>query len=217
MNNAIDLAEAVINGTTSTHYTAKSIEELKPVYEDIKARYASATTQDEIDALADELNEALRKLVALTAPTIATPTLNGTHTQLKDVYIDAGRMTLSVKAKGISADEYIKMLKFDIEGEYDSFEVIPEMTATGLIYTGAKVTVVATNKAGTTTVEYIVVVKGDSNCNGQVDIGDVVLASKHLGKDELLDGIEAEAMMLNDNDRIDIGDMVLLSGVIGER
>ena len=211
-------AEAVIaEGTCGEHhYTQASIDKLVPVYNDIIARYDTVITQDDIDTLADTLRAALDDLDVLYAPTLGQITA-GTHAQLRgETVITDDRMTLNVKADGISAEDYKALLNFNVEGEYDSIEITVE-DKNGLVYTGAKVTVVATNRAGTVEETYTVVVMGDNNGSGDIDVLDIVQLCEHLGKVDALNGIYADAIDLLADEDIDIRDLVHLCQLIAEQ
>ena len=185
-------------------------------YNDIIARYDTVITQDDIDTLADTLRAALDDLDVLYAPTLGQITA-GTHAQLRgETVITDDRMTLNVKADGISAEDYKALLNFNVEGEYDSIEITVE-DKNGLVYTGAKVTVVATNRAGTVEETYTVVVMGDNNGSGDIDVLDIVQLCEHLGKVDALNGIYADAIDLLADEDIDIRDLVHLCQLIAEQ
>ena len=76
-----------------------------------------------------------------------------------------------------------------------------------LIPTGAKVTVEAENAVGAkTTAEYVIVMIGDTNCNGRIDGGDAAQMMNHFYGKNLLTGYALMAGDVNQNGRIEAGD-----------
>ena len=225
LDRLIAKAEVIISDRKwgAQHYTLASIDKLAPVYNTIKEKRDSGvlTTQEAIDAATKELNDAFAKLVVLSAPTLGDVTA-GTHTQLRgETVITDDRMTLNVKTDGISAKEYIALLNFNIEGEEFTTIItvdgvnIADIDENTLIYTGAKVTVVAKNRAGESEIRnYTVIVMGDCSGDGVIKLMDIVKGCRHIGG-ETLDDLKAQAMEMNAHAGIDIGDLVRLAYIIG--
>lgn len=83
---------------------------------------------------------------------------------------------------------------------YDTTKVeYTGLAASGLIATGTKVTATATNAVGTATSEYTIVILGDLNSNGKVDLADSTLMLQNIVESVTLSDIQLRAADINCN------------------
>jgi len=82
------------------------------------------------------------------------------------------------------------------------------LAETSLVCNGTKVTAVAANASSSkvAVVEYTIIIMGDVNSNGRIEVGDAVLISQALVGLTTLDELQIMAADINNNGRTDIGD-----------
>ena len=219
LNRQIAIAEA-INKDKYTDETWKAVEET--LADAIEAR--KATIQAVVDKAANALAKAIEAL-ELKAPEFVDG--HGNAEVVKDdkivgSYVDHANKTIFIDTQisGITVAEIKTVLKF-YANNADAIELtIGEgLTDTDLVKNGTKVTAKATNESTKAAdVTYTVIILGDTNCNGRIDVGDAVLISRDLvGElvgDEALSQAQIMAADTNWNGRTDIGDATRIASKI---
>ena len=119
---------------------------------------------------------------------------------------------------GITVGEFKALLKLKANNA-DSIEIIigdGTLSDSDLIVNGAKLTAIAkrNNVDEVDVISYTVVVMGDINCNGRVEVGDAVLISRMLVGEYEFNEIQALASDTNCNGRTDIGDATRIANKI---
>ncbi len=125
---------------------------------------------------------------------------------------------LDAHVDGITVDTLRSLLKFEALNA-DSIEItIGDGTLAGdsLVKNGTKVKAVA-RRNGTDEideVELTIIIQGDTNCNGRVDVGDAIFISQMLVGEREFSEIDNLAADTNCNGRTDIGDATRIAGKI---
>jgi hypothetical protein len=122
------------------------------------------------------------------------------------VYIDANYA-------GISAEQLLDLVSVETK-HVSSLEmsIVKDANAKSseLVCTGDILKFSAND--GDLVVRYMIVVLGDTNCNGKTDAGDAVrMAGHYVGKD-IMDAYACLASDINDNKELDAGDAVKVTG-----
>lgn len=143
-----------------------------------------------------------------------------TNAAIAGFYVDGNMIYVDGHYDGITVDQLLASLNFVIR-DHDAYRYTYTGTAVGLggellVATGFKLTVKATNNTGGEDEEtYVVIVMGDTNCDGLNDSGDAVKIRKYFmnhaamipGNSEL-SGYALKAAKINDDTDIDSGDAV---------
>jgi len=144
-----------------------------------------------------------------------------TNAAIAGFYVDGNMIYVDGHYDGITVDQLLASLNFVIR-DHDAYGYTSYTgTAVGLggellVATGFKLTVKATNNTGGEDEEtYVVIVMGDTNCDGLNDSGDAVKIRKYFmnhaamipGNSEL-SGYALKAAKINDDTDIDSGDAV---------
>ena len=127
-------------------------------------------------------------------------------------------LCLDTDITGITVDTLKSLLKFSAHNA-DSIEIIiggGTLAGNTLVANGTKVKAIARRNGtdATDVVELTVVIQGDINGNGRIDIGDPVQISQMLVGDIELSKIQLLAADTNCNGRTDIGDATRIAGKI---
>ena len=175
-------------GIANIGYTADSWNALQDALAEARALLGNAKDQDEINAMVEKLDAAIKALVeepVVEEPEFVdgtgTPTI-GTSDNILGKEIDTVNKTilLDTGKDGITKDTLKDLLNFNALN-YDTMNVDIEDKG-GLVYTGAKVTVTITSAVGTATIEYIVVILGDLDGDGRATAFDcAVIESNFFG------------------------------------
>ena len=112
--------------------------------------------------------------------------------------------------KGMSVEIFLNIVSLEVVGaltiEIKVYDKNGNEITTGLITTGSKFVVIASNEFETVTQEYTIVILGDTNGNGRIEAGDAAkIAAYYKGKVEMTEA-ELFAADMNDNGRIEAGD-----------
>ena len=131
----------------------------------------------------------------------------------KAVY-DGMYLVIDAHANGLTVAELMNLLKFNVKNADSIGYTFGDGTLamTDLVANGTTLTVVATNAAGSASVEYTIIILGDVNCNGRIESGDAMLIA------QIYTGIFTEpgvhqtlAADVSDNGRLESGDAVLIA------
>jgi hypothetical protein len=144
-------------------------------------------------------------------PTISTPVVSDTWADLAGSRVDEinKRIILDTKASGITAADLKRNLLI-----YTTNANVVTLTMSrddlALVCNGDQITISAENAAHTQTVTYTIIILGDVNANGRVDVGDAVGLSEVILGMSALTADETLAADVNGNGRFDIGDVVAI-------
>ena len=198
-------------------YTPESWAEMKAAWDAAVDAKATATTQKELDDAALALKEALAAL-ELKAPVFVggTGELALTDSDKVAAYVvDLNGFLLAIDGHkdGITAAVLKAMLMLQAENA-DEIEIVityadgTVIADTANVPNGAKINATARRNGTDKTdeVSYTVIVMGDTNANGRIDIGDASKIAKVLVGDETFTELQQMAANMNANGRIDIGD-----------
>ncbi len=131
------------------------------------------------------------------------------------VVLDGNYIIIDAHYEGIKASELLPLITFNANNA-DSIELVlndGNLASDSLVATGTKLTATATNaKSGlTASVEYTIIILGDVNCNGEVDVGDATLISRELVDLTKFNELQLLAADMNCNGETDIGDATKVS------
>ncbi len=128
---------------------------------------------------------------------------------------------IDASVDGVSVEDFINMLTIDVQGHIgDVTTVIYDVNGNAkgendAVGTGDTITITAFNGETYVTEEHIIIVIGDTNGDGCIDIGDSVRISAHfmdeLDEEHKLTDAQIKAADTNGNGEIDIGDSVRIS------
>jgi hypothetical protein len=115
---------------------------------------------------------------------------------------------VDTQIEGLTVSQFKKLLKLEAINA-DTIDVeIAGLSNSDLVANGSKLTATA-RREGTDEIDvvnYEIIVLGDTNCNGRIDVGDASLISRELVDDYNFNRIQTLAADTNCNDRTDIGD-----------
>lgn len=209
LNKQIDIAQKV----NKNDYTDDSVKVLEAkLAEAIEAR--KATTQAEVDAAAKALENAIKAL-KLKAPKFVNGTGNAEvlkNDKILGSVVDHANKFISLDAdiNGMTVAELKALLKFYADNA-DTIDIVigdGTLKDTDLVANGTKVTATA-KRNGVSEVDvvtYTIIVLGDLNCNGRIEVGDAVYISRMLVGEITFTDIQTLAADTNCNGRTDIGD-----------
>ncbi len=121
------------------------------------------------------------------------------------VVVDGGYLKLDTRPEGIDADQLQTALRKILNKPNATVKVDANgVASTGLVKNGASTTVTSDNEV----LKYTIIIMGDTNCNGRIEAGDMVLMRRHFQGGITLTGAAFEAADTNQNKRIEAGDMV---------
>ncbi len=119
--------------------------------------------------------------------------------------VDKGYLKLDTRPEGINADQLQTALRKILNKPNATVKVNADgVASTGLVKNGASATVTSDNEV----LKYTIIIMGDTNCNGRIEAGDMVLMRRHFQGGITLTGAAFEAADTNQNKRIEAGDMV---------
>ena len=119
--------------------------------------------------------------------------------------VDKGYLKLDTRPEGINADQLQTALRKILNKPNATVKVDADgVASTGLVKNGASATVTSDNEV----LKYTIIIMGDTNCNGRIEAGDMVLMRRHFQGAITLTGAAFEAADTNQNKRIEAGDMV---------
>ena len=119
--------------------------------------------------------------------------------------VDKGYLKLDTRPEGINADQLQTALRKILNKPNATVKVNADgVASTGLVKNGASATVTSGNEV----LKYTIIIMGDTNCNGRIEAGDMVLMRRHFQGGITLTGAAFEAADTNQNKRIEAGDMV---------
>ncbi len=134
--------------------------------------------------------------------------------------VNYNNMTITIDGhiSGITIGEFKQLLKLKANNA-DSIEIVigdGTLSDSDLIVNGAKLTATAKRKGvkEVDVVSYTIIILGDINCNGRIEVGDAVLISRALVGEYELNEIQALASDTNCNGRTDIGDATRIANKI---
>lgn len=120
------------------------------------------------------------------------------------IYIDAHHTGITVE----DLFENLTITTKHADGKGWMLEKGANAQSEDLICTGDMIVVEAENVSGSVTETYIVVILGDTNCNGTTDAGDAVVMAKHYVGKTTMDAFAELAADANRNNGTDAGDAV---------
>lgn len=123
---------------------------------------------------------------------------------------DNGLIILDTVRTGITVSELRDLIKL-YANNADVIDVVigdGTLADDALVPNGTKLTATASNALSTNTdvVEYTVIILGDVNGNGRVEVGDATMISKERVNEIAFDELQTLAADMNNNGRTDIGD-----------
>lgn len=127
---------------------------------------------------------------------------------------DGNYIIIDTHANGITADELKALINLYADNaDYIDIALGDNLSGDSLVPNGTKLLATAGNEFTdeVDTVEYTVIVLGDINCNGTVEVGDAVLITRHLVYDQELSAVQKLAADTSNNGRIDVGDAVRIT------
>jgi len=213
----IEIAE----GLNKDDYTAETWAALEEALEKAIAA-KNATTQAEVNAAAKALKDAIAAL-KIKAPefvdSIGGVTLENSD-KIAAYLADPNKNMLHLDAyvNGITVDTLRSLLKFSALNA-DSIEIIigdGTLVGDSLVANGTKVKAIA-RRNGTDEIDEIeltIIVQGDTNANGRVDVGDAIYISQMLVGEREFTEIDHLAADTNCNGRSDIGDATRIANKI---
>lgn len=120
----------------------------------------------------------------------------------KLIYIDLQNTNATI---GVTGDEFWNALECTIlVGTYKYHEY--DKLSDGLVATGTKLTITAQNGNKFANESYTIIVLGDVNCNGKLEVADASLIRRQLIGLETLDALPLEALDVNYNDEEEVAD-----------
>ncbi|MBE6953850.1 MAG: hypothetical protein E7452_09915 [Ruminococcaceae bacterium] len=203
-------------------YTAESWAVLATALEEAY-NALNSNSQSIVNAAAKNLKDAIEALVKQSQPPIlpdvAPEFVEGTGTpvilesdKVAGYQVDETEMYIEIdtQASGLTVAELCALLKFSVKNA-DSVTLTVgngTLAETSLVCNGTKVTAVAANASSSkvAVVEYTIIIMGDVNSNGRIEVGDAVLISQALVGLTTLDELQIMAADINNNGRTDIGD-----------
>ena len=211
------IAEA--QGLNADDYTAESWADLEAALADAIAALES-DDQAVVDAAADALEAAIDAL-ALKAPEFVDDhgALEiGESDKLAGSVVDYQNQTvyLDTHYNGITVAEIKELFKFYALNA-DTIEIVvgDGLADNALVANGTKVKAIAKrNGTPDAVVTYTIIVIGDINANGRVDVGDASLITKLLVGYTQFSELEQAAADTNNNGRIDVGDAARIASKI---
>ncbi|MBQ1182991.1 MAG: dockerin type I repeat-containing protein, partial [Clostridia bacterium] len=134
------------------------------------------------------------------------------------VNYDKMMITIDTDISGITVGQLKNLLKLKVNNA-DSIEIIigdGSLSDDALVANGTKLTAIARNKNTTEVdiISYTIIVMGDINCNGRIEVGDAVLISRMLVGEYEFNEIQLLASDNNCNGRTDIGDATRIANKI---
>ncbi len=127
---------------------------------------------------------------------------------------DGNYIIIDTHASGITVDELKALINLYADNaDYIDIALGDNLSGDSLVPNGTKLLATAGNEFTdeVDTVEYTVIVLGDINCNGTVEVGDAVLITRHLVYDQELSAVQKLAADTSNNGRIDVGDAVRIT------
>lgn len=127
---------------------------------------------------------------------------------------DGNYIIIDTHASGITVDELKALINLYADNaDYIDIALGDNLSGDSLVPNGTKLLATAGNEFTdeVDTVEYTVIVLGDINCNGTVEVGDAVLITRHLVYDQELSTVQKLAADTSNNGRIDVGDAVRIT------
>ena len=127
---------------------------------------------------------------------------------------DGNYIIIDTHANGITVDELKALINLYADNaDYIDIALGNNLSGSSLVPNGTKLLATAGNEFTdeVDTVEYTVIVLGDINCNGTVEVGDAVLITRHLVYDQELSTVQKLAADTSNNGRIDVGDAVRIT------
>lgn len=158
-------------------------------------------------------------LIVLTEETpvkaeISTPAIDTTNENIvAGALVKDGVVYIDANYAGISAEQLLDLVSVETK-HVSSLEMSivkgANAKSSELVCTGDILKFSAND--GDLVVRYMIVVLGDTNCNGKTDAGDAVrMAGHYVGKD-IMDAYACLASDINDNKELDAGDAVKVTG-----
>ncbi|MBR6506795.1 MAG: dockerin type I repeat-containing protein [Clostridia bacterium] len=127
---------------------------------------------------------------------------------------DGNYIIIDTHASGITVDELKALVNLYADNaDYIDIALGDNLSGSSLVPNGTKLLATAGNEFTdeVDTVEYTVIVLGDINGNGTVEVGDAVLITRHLVYDQELSVVQKLAADTSNNGRIDVGDAVRIT------
>ena len=207
LNKQIEIAEALEENDYTEETWKVLADELAKA---IEAR--KATTQAEVDAAAERLKNAIAAL-KLKAPVFVDGHGNPTFVESEKlagslVNVTDNMLVVDTQIAGLTVAEFKELLKLEANNA-DTIEVEFEgLTNSDLVANGSKLTATARREGveEVDVVNYQIIVLGDINANGRIEVGDAVLISRMLVGEITFSDIQSMAADTNCNARTDIGD-----------